>query len=299
MGHKHHKHQVSGKNIGIAVLLNIIITVSELIGGLLSGSISLLTDALHNFSDVVSLLLSYFTNRLARRQADEKHTFGYKRAEILAAFINSATLIGIAVFLMIEAVQRVLNPEPLKSDLVIYFALASVVINILSVLILHKDAKESMNIKSAYLHLLTDMMTSVAVVVGGILMKFFGAFWVDGVLSVLIAAYLIYASYHLLIASIKILMEFSPEHIDLSKIEVQIKSISEIKNIHHMHIWQLTEKEFFLDAHIDLKKDISISRFEQILDQIEQILHQNKVQYFNIQPEFKRQDKKNRVYNSH
>ena len=202
--HHHHSYQVSGKNMAVAIFLNILITVGQIIGGLISGSVALLTDALHNFSDVVSLLLSYITNRIAKRESTTKQTFGFKRAEILSAFVNAAVLIGIAVFLIVEAAQRFFQPHEIKSDLVIWFALGSIVINFISVLMLQKDAKESMNIKSAYLHLLTDVMTSVVVLVGGLLMKFYAVFWIDPLLSIGIALYLILSSYKLLAATIKI-----------------------------------------------------------------------------------------------
>lgn len=301
MGHNHehshspHSHEISGKNIGIAVFLNIIITVSQIIGGIISGSVALLTDALHNFSDVISLLLSYFTNRLAKRKSTEKQTYGYKRAEILSAFINSVTLIAIAIYLIVEAIERFSNPQSVLSDLVIYFALGSIIINFISVLLLHKDAKENMNIKSAYLHLLTDVMTSVAVMIGGILMKYYEVYWVDSVLSIGIAIYLIFSSYKLLIDSLKILMQFTPKDIDVNEISKQISSIEEIKNVHHVHFWQLTDKDLFFEAHIDLEKDIRITDFQEVLTEIEIVLVKYNISHFNIQPEYDRDDSKNLI----
>ncbi|MBC8321024.1 MAG: cation transporter [Bacteroidetes bacterium] len=292
---QNHSHAVSGKNIGITVMLNIIITIAQVVGGMISGSVALLSDALHNFSDVISLLLSYFTNRLSKRKSTIKQTYGFKRGEILSAFINSVTLIAIALFLIVEAVERYLNPEPVKADLVIYFALGSIVFNFISVLLLHKDAKDSMNIKSAYLHLLTDVMTSVAVMIGGILMKYFEIYRIDSILSVVIAAYLIFSSYKLLLASMKILMQFTPADVDVTDICIQIGSFIEIKNIHHVHLWQLNDKDLFFEAHIDLKKNISISEFQDVLIKIEDILNKHKIYHFNIQPEYSREDNKNLI----
>jgi len=295
MGHHHHHHEVSGKNIGIAIVLNIIITVAEVIGGIISGSISLLTEALHNFSDVLSLLLSYFTNKIAKRKPDEQHTFGYKRAEILATFINSATLIGIAIYLIVEAVQRFFNPETVQSELIIWFSAGSILANVLSVLFLQKDAKESMNIRSAYLHLLTDVMTSTAILIGGILMKYYHIFWLDSVLSIAIAGYLIYSAFHLLTASTKILLDFVPIHLSPDKIAQEIQQIGSVKNVHHLHIWQVAEKMFVLEAHIDLNEDIPISQFEDILNKIENKLEKYHIHHINIQPEFGRKDDKSLI----
>jgi len=293
--HTHHTHNVSGKNIGITILLNVVITVAQAIGGTISGSVALLTDALHNLSDVIALLLSYFTNRLAKRKSTTKQTFGFKRAEILSAFINSVTLIAIAIFLIVEAIERFFNPQPIKADLVIYFALGSIVINFISVLLLHNDAKDNMNMKSAYLHLLTDVMTSIAVMIGGILMKYFDIYRVDSVLSVLIAVYLIFSSYKLLWASIKILMQFTPNEVDIPKITTAIAHIESVKNIHHVHIWQLNDKDLFFEAHIDLQKDIKITEFQIVLSHIEEVLAANNIKHFNIQPEFSRDDGKNLI----
>ena len=295
--HKHtpHTHEISGKNIGLTVFLNILITVSQVVGGVISGSVALLTDALHNFSDVIALLLSYFTNRLAKKKTTEKQTYGFKRAEILSAFVNSVTLIAIAIFLIVEAVERFLNPQPVKSDLVIYFALGSIIVNFISALLLKNDAKESMNMKSAYLHLLTDVMTSVAVMIGGILMKYFDIYRIDSILSIAIALYLIFSSYKLLFASIKILMQFTPQNIHITNLQDQILCIIDIKNIHHVHFWQLNDKDLFFEAHIDLEKNITISEFQIILSKIEAILKHHKITHCNIQPEYNRPDAKNLI----
>ncbi len=290
-----HNNQVSGKNMAIAIVLNFIITIGQIIGGVISGSVALLTDALHNFSDVISLILSYITNRLAKRKSTVKQTYGYKRAEILAAFVNSVTLIAIALYLIFEAVERFLNPEPVGADIVIYFALGSIVINLLSVIILHKDSKENLNVKSSYLHLLTDVMTSVAVLLGGILMKYYGIFWVDSLLSVIIAVYLIISSYKLTLTAIKILMQFTPHGVDIIQITDEIGGIKNVKNIHHVHFWQLTDKELFFDAHIDLEFDCTISDFQIILQEIEEILLKYNIAHCNIQPEYSRDDSKSLI----
>lgn len=291
--HSHTSHQVSGKNMALAILLNIIISVGQIIGGIISGSMALLSDALHNFSDVISLVLSYITNRLAKRKSTEGQTYGFKRAEILSAFINSATLIGIAIFLVYEGIERYINPISINEDIVIYFALGSIVINFVSVLLLHKDSKENINIKSSYLHLLTDVLTSIAVLIGGLLMKYYGIYRIDSILSIIIAIYLIISSYRMLIESVKILMQFTPKSIDISTICNNIAKIEEVKNIHHVHIWQLNDKELFFEAHIDLIADFKITEFQDILTKIESILDQFDIHHYNIQPEYSRNDNKN------
>jgi len=151
---EHHHHEVSGKNLFITIILNIIITLSQIVGGIFSGSLALLSDAVHNFSDVLALAIAYFANRLASRPNSESKTFGYKRAEILAALFNSSVLIGIALFLIIEAFHKFYHPAVVHSIWVIALGTFSIVLNALSVLLVKDDAHDNMNIKAAYLHLL-------------------------------------------------------------------------------------------------------------------------------------------------
>lgn len=291
--HNHHTHDTKGRNLFISILLNIIITVAQVIGGILSGSLSLLSDALHNFSDVLSLIVSYIANRYSKKKASFDKTFGYKRAEIIAAFVNASSLIIVALYLIYEAIVRFIHPQEIESGLVIWLALLGIIANGFSVLLLKKDSKDNMNMRSAYLHLLTDMSASVAVLIGGLLMKYFNWFWVDSVLTLLIAFYLIVMGYDLLKNSFRVLMLFSPEDVDLKEIREAISAFPEIKNVHHMHIWQLNEKENHLEAHIDFYEDITLSQFDEILNKVEEVLyHQFGINHVNIQPEYQKDDAK-------
>jgi len=298
MGHSHshnhsHGHDLKGRNLLISILLNIIITAAQVVGGFISGSLSLLSDALHNLSDVISLIISYVAAKLSLKSASIHKTFGYKRAEILAAFINAATLVVIAIFLIIEAVERFQNPKEIESNLVIWLSLLGILVNGFSVLLIKPDAKNNMNMKSAYLHLFTDMMASVAVLIGGLLMKFYQLYWVDSLLTVIIALYLIIMGYDLLKQSYKVLMLFTPDDIQIKAIVNEIQQLPLIKNVHHVHVWQLNEKETHLEAHIDFEKDIALSEFDIILNKIEELLyHKFQINHINIQPEYGKCDEK-------
>ena len=300
MGHTHkgknsqHAHlDLKGRNLIISILLNIGITVAQVIGGLLSGSLSLLSDALHNFSDVLSLIISYIATVISKKEASTNKTFSYKRAEIIAAFVNAASLIIVAIILIKEAVERFYNPQEVESDLVIWLSIVAIAGNGFSVLLLKKDANSNMNMKSVYLHLLTDMMASVAVLIGGLLMMFFKWYWVDPILTFAIAIYLIFMGYDLLKESTRVLMLFTPNSIEVQKIVESIKKIEPIKNVHHVHIWQLNEDEVHLEAHIDFNEDIRLSRFDTILEEIEKELYHNYgINHVNIQPEFGKCDSK-------
>lgn len=291
--HTHSHNELTGSNLILSIFLNIIITVAQIIGGLVSGSLSLLSDALHNFSDVLSLIVSFFANRLAKKEASIKRTFGFKRAEIMAAFINAATLIIVAVFLIIEAVKRFQNPQEIKSLTVIILSSVAIIGNGFSVLLLKKDSKVNMNMRSAYMHLITDMMASIAVLAGGLLMRFYGLFWVDSMLTFIIAVYLIFVGYDLLKPSFKILMLYTPDTIAIKDIVGVVNGLPEVKSIHHIHVWQLNEDETHLEAHIDFNNDIKVSDFVEILHMIENVLYTEfNINHVTLQPEYDKEDSK-------
>ncbi len=293
MGHDHSNHQVQGKNLIYSILLNLLITVAQIIGGIASGSLALLSDALHNFSDVLSLGFSLIAHKLSRKKATEDHTFGYKRAELIAAFVNASTLIIVAFILIYGATDRFFHPKSIESNLVIWLSLLGIVVNGGSVLLLQKDAENNLNMKSAYLHLLTDMMASVAVLVGGLLIKYFGWFWVDGVMTILIALYLIVVGIDLLKTSTKMLMLFTPDEIDIKEIVEEVKKIPGAGILHHIHVWYLNEDELHLEAHLDCSEDIKLSEFNEISYKIEQLLLEKfHINHINIQPEYKKEDPK-------
>lgn len=294
MSHVHiHKHEVRGKNLVYSIVLNLLITIAQVVGGILSGSLALLSDALHNFSDVLSLGFSLIAHKLSRRKASIDHTFGYKRAELIAAFINAMTLVIVAFLLVYGAIERFINPKPIESNLVIWLALLGIVVNGFSVLLLKKDAAHNLNMKSAYLHLLTDMLASVAVLVGGLVMKFYGWYWVDSVMTIVIAMYLIVVGIDLLKTSTKMLMLFTPEHIDIKEMVREVHKISGVNKLHHIHVWHLNDEELHLEAHLDCSEDIKMSEFNDLLEKVEIVLFEKfHINHINIQPEFKKQDPK-------
>ena len=299
MGHSHshnhtHDHKdLKGKKLLITILLNIVITAAQVVGGLVSGSLSLLSDALHNFSDVLSLVVSYIAAKLSKQKASINRTFGYKRAEILAAFVNASTLVIVAIILIKEAVERFQNPQSIDSNLVIWLSLIAIFANGFSVLLLKKESSNNINLRSAYLHLLTDMLASVAVLIGGLLMKYYQLFWVDSLLTLLIALYLIYVGYDLLKTSTKMLMLFTPEHINIKDVVRTVNKLPKVNKLHHVHIWNLSDHELHLEAHLDLTEDISTTEFNELLLQIEALLHEEfDINHVTIQPEYNKEDPK-------
>ena len=299
MSEHHHHHDVSGKNLFITIILNVIITLSQIVGGILSGSLALLSDAMHNFSDVLALAIAWWANRLATKPATQGKTFGYKRAEILATLFNASVLIGIGIFLIIEAFHKFYHPEAINSTIVIALGLLSIILNAASVLLVKDDAHENMNIKAAYLHLLTDVMTSVAVVVGGVLMYYYELFWVDPIVSLIIAFYLIWASIGLVKESTIILMQFTPNNINLNEVVSSITSLDEIENIHHIHIWKLDDHKVHLEAHLDFTVNLTLEESSKIIDILEEKLDDEfEITHTTFQCEFNRNDNKAEIISS-
>ena len=297
--HHHHHHEVSGKNLFLTIVLNIIITVSQIVGGIISGSLALLSDAMHNFSDVLALVIAYVANRLAARPNDESKTFGYKRAEIIAALFNASVLVGIAVFLIVEAAHKFYHPEAIDSIWVIGLGALSIVLNTASVLLVKDDSHDNMNIKAAYLHLLTDVMTSVAVVGGGILMYYAGIFWIDPLISALIALYLIWASFDIIKESVSVLMQFTPASIDIESVIEAIEEEDGVANVHHLHIWKLNDNQINLEAHLDLSEDMPVSKSNAIIEKLEHKLHDIfDIEHTTFQCEYDRHDDKSKIVSS-
>jgi cobalt-zinc-cadmium efflux system protein len=288
-----HSHDLSGKNLFLAIILNIVITLAQFIGGIFSGSLALISDALHNFTDVLSLIISYAANKFAQKEGSSTRTFGYRRVEIFATLINASTLIAIGFYIIFEAIHRISNPQVIDSTLVIWLGFLGVLVNGGSIFLLKDDIGDSMNIKAAYLHLLGDVLTSVAVVVGGLLMLFWQIYWVDPIISILIALYLIYASYGLLRDSTAILMEFAPKTVNIEEIIQTINSYPQIANAHHLHLWSLDDKHIYLDGHLDFVENLTLKESNEIIERLEKDLHAvYDIEHTVFQCEFDRDDDK-------
>jgi cobalt-zinc-cadmium efflux system protein len=276
--HAHAEDGIHGIPLILTILLNLIITAAEVIGGILSNSLALLSDALHNFSDGLSVLLAYFAFRISRKKSDYRKTYGYKRAEILAALLNSSALVVICMYLFYEAVNRFLHPEPVSGNLMLIIALIGLLGNLTSVLILRKGKGVNINIKAAYLHLLGDTLSSVAVIIGALLIIYFRIYWLDPILTFVIGLYILKEAYSIISETVEILMQAVPPGIDLELVSRRLSEIGEISNVHHVHVWQLDDKSINLECHIELSRDMQISNSKTIISEVQEILHQE----FNI-----------------
>ena len=281
--HRHsHSHSVEGVSetkLFFVVILNLIITFAEIIGGVFSGSLALISDALHNFLDSVAVITSLIAIRLGKRVADNKKTFGYKRAEILVALFNAAILIGISVFLFFEAFRSLIYPQKINTSVMIPVAIISLVANAVSALLLHADAEKSLNLRSSYLHLLSDALISVGVLVGAFLMKYFQIYWIDSVLTIIIGVFVIRAAYYIFLEASNILMQGAPSNFSISDISNHILEIPGVCEVHDIHVWQMNEREFFLDAHIQVAQNLTIEKTDNLRSEINDVLEH----HFDIQ----------------
>jgi cobalt-zinc-cadmium efflux system protein len=285
--HHHHSHEEAGKRLLLATLLNIVITIAEVVGGLLSNSLALISDALHNMGDAFAVALSYFAIRIGRRGSDHQKTFGYQRAEILVALLNTTVLIAVCIFLFFEAWQRLQHPEPIKGGIMMLVAFIGLLANLATVLLLHRDAQKNINTRSAYLHLLGDTLSSVAVIAGGILIYFFHIYWVDPLVTFLVGLYMIRESYSVLKETINILMQSKPHGLDLDQLKSEIEGLPDINNIHHIHVWRLTDSSTYFECHIDVCEDMPLSKTSSIRHNVETLLSEKfGINHFTTQFEF-------------
>ena len=282
--HVHAHTSLSGSKYLGVILLNICITIAEIIGGIMSGSLSLLSDAVHNFSDTVSIIFSYFAWKISGKKKDAKRTYGYKRAEIIAAFVNSSVLVIISLFLIFEAIKRFQNPETINSIIMIGVAIVGLLANFISMLLLEKESHHNMNIKSSYLHLLGDTLSSVGVVLGGIAIFIWNIFWIDPVITLMIAVYIMIESWKIVKKSVDILMQSSAE-LDYTAIKQDIENFDEVRNIHHVHTWMSNENTIYFEAHIDIT-DCLLSQACFVTDKIEKLLKEKyKIDHVTLQIE--------------
>jgi cobalt-zinc-cadmium efflux system protein len=270
---KRHNHQpVNENNLLIATLLNLVISIAELAGGIISNSLALLSDALHNLSDTFATFIAYLATRIGKRDPNTKKTFGYKRIEILAAMLNAVVLVVICIYLFKEAYERIQNPEPINSLIVIVVAMVGLIANVLAVTILRNDSKKNINVRAAYVHLIGDSLSSVVVIIAAVAIQIFEIYWIDPIITVLIGIYLIREAFVILKEAVNILMQSTPEKIDLEKIKMKVEGVEGVGNIHHMHAWNLSDHEIHFEAHIELIQDFKLSAVNPIRDKITKLL---------------------------
>ncbi len=257
MGHEHHHHgveEMGDKRLAWAIGINMLLTLAQLLGGIISGSLALIADALHNFSDAASLWIAWIARKIGRREADKTMTFGYKRAEVIAALINLVTLVIIGLYLIYEALWRVYEPQVIEGWMVVIVATIALVIDVATALLTYSMSKNSMNIKAAFLHNVSDALASVGVIVAGTLIILYQWYWVDTLMTLIVAGYVLLQAFNMLPQTIHILMEGVPESLVVDDVIKTIEAIEGVQNVHHLHLWQIDEHRNALESHILIER---------------------------------------------
>jgi len=254
-GHDHGKG-ASTTRLVLAVVFNLLITIAEFVAGIVSGSLALLADATHNLNDTASMGISLAARRISTRAADRRRTFGYERAELIGAFINLTTLMLIALYLVVEAVQRFFEPQSIDGTLMLIVGAITLAANVATAFVLYKPSKGSLNIRSAFVHIVADALGSVAVLIGGWVIMRYDWTVIDPILTIAIAIYILGQSYGMLRETISILMESAPKGFPLAEMIRSIERMEHVRDVHHVHVWRLSESETALEAHV-VVEDIS------------------------------------------
>ena len=253
MGHGHHHHvdpEAGDRRVFAAIAVNMGLTVAQIVGGIISGSLALIADALHNFSDAISLIIAFGARKIARRPRDAEMTFGNGRVEVVAALINYTTLIVIGLYLLYEAAMRFADPQPVEGWLIVVIAGIALIVDAVTAALTYAMSKSSVNIRAAFLHNVADALGSVAVIVAGTLILLYDWRLIDPLVTVLIAGYILWQSFREIGPVIRILMLGSPPEIETDAVLDTVREIDGVTGIHHAHFWQMDEHRAALDAHV-------------------------------------------------
>lgn len=266
-----HSHDSGDGRVLWAVLINLGLTVAQLIGGVLAGSLALIADALHNFSDAISLIIAFGARKIARRPGDSDMTFGYGRAEIVAALVNYTTLTMIGLYLIYEAVVRFFEPQGVDGWLVVIIAAIALVVDWITALLTYRLSKESINIRAAFLHNVADALGSIAVIVAGSVIIVFGWTVIDPVITLLIAGYVLFMSIKEGKGVVRMLMLAAPSGFDRDAVANSLSGLDGVIDVHHVHVWEIDERRISLEGHVVVSDD-HWSRLAQLKANIRQHL---------------------------
>jgi cobalt-zinc-cadmium efflux system protein len=276
-GHHHHGHGTAGarnrRRLAITLVLAAVYMVAEAVGGWMANSLALLADAGHMLSDVAALALSLFAIWIAQRPATPQRTYGYHRTEILAALANGATLIAISLLIFVEAFQRIAEPQPVSGGLVMGIAVGGLLVNVLGLVMLHGGKDESLNVRGAWLHLLTDALGSVGAILGGAAVWAYGWFWADPLVSVLIGLLVIWSAWHLVRESVNVLLEGTPPHIDVAEVRAAMAEVEGVEEVHDLHVWTITSGMEAMSGHV-VVGGVAPRSSSEVLAELHRLLHE-------------------------
>jgi cobalt-zinc-cadmium efflux system protein len=287
--HHHHDHAPKLDHLNsafiVGIILNLAFVIIEVIAGLLSGSLSLLTDAGHNLSDVASLALALLAFKLTKAGSNKNYTYGYKRSTIIVSFFNALILVVAVGFIIYEAVIRFIHPEPVAGGTVAWVAFAGIAVNGVTAWLFVKDKETDLNVKGAYLHMAVDAIVSLGVVISGIIIYFTGLVWIDSAVSVIIGIVILTGTWNLLKDSLRLEMDGVPKEMDLKKIKAELMKAKGVVDIHHMHVWALSTTENALTAHLVVSPE-NMAMFDDIKHDLRHRLEHLSISHSTFEPEF-------------
>lgn len=276
--HHHHHNEVTQKSVKLLILsfvINILLSVTETIGGIISGSVSLIGDALHNTSDAFSILIAVIAFKIGNKKASAKYTYGFKRAEIIGGFVNLILLFISGCYLLVEGIERLINPQQIDGLLIIWISVLALIIDALTAKISHHDAHHNSNMKMVFIHNLADAFGSIGVIISGLCIMWFDLYRVDGIVALLIAFYMIFQSVVSFPQIVNILMNAAPDNIDIEQVKNSLLAIKNIKNVHHLHLWCISEHNVAIECHIESDNNDIIVEATQLLKDKFGITHCN------------------------
>jgi cobalt-zinc-cadmium efflux system protein len=287
--HHHHDHTPKIDHLNSAfiwgIVLNSAFVIIEVIAGLITDSLSLLTDAGHNLSDVASLALALLAFKLAKARSNQNYTYGYKRSTIIVSFFNATILLIAVGFIVYEAVIRFIHPQPVEGGTVAWVAFAGIAINGFTAWLFIKDKDKDLNVKGAYLHMAVDAIVSLGVVISGLLIYFTGLSWIDSAVSIVIAVVILLGTWNLLKDSLRLEMDGVPKDIDLKQIKIELMKAEGVVDVHHMHVWALSTTENALTAHLVVKPE-DMPMFDTIKHDLRHRLEHLSISHSTFEPEF-------------
>ena len=276
--HHHHHNEVTQKSVKLLILsfaINMLLSVAEIIGGIISGSVSLIGDALHNTSDAFSILIAVIAFKIGNKKASAKYTYGFKRAEIIGGFVNLILLFISGCYLLAEGIERLINPQQIDGLLIIWISVLALIIDALTAKISHHDAHHNSNMKMVFIHNLADAFGSIGVIISGLCIMWFDLYRVDGIVALLIAFYMIFQSVVSFPQIVNILMNAAPDNVDIEQVKNSLLAIKNIKNVHHLHLWCISEHNVAIECHIESDNNDIIVEATQLLKDKFGITHCN------------------------
>jgi cobalt-zinc-cadmium efflux system protein len=286
----HHDHSVDPANMNrafvIGIILNFVFVIIEVIAGIYNHSLSLLSDAGHNLADVGALGLSLLAFKMVKLKATDQYTYGYKKTSILVALFNAMVLLISIGIIAYEAVQRLFNPQQVSGINISIIAGIGIVINFLSAILFFKQKESDLNVKSAYLHLMSDAVVSLGIVIGGILIFYFKWLWLDPLISIVIAIVILVSTWHLLKHSLRLSLDGVPENISIADVRSIAMKINGVTGLHHIHVWAMSTTENALTAHLVLASNITQRQQAEIKDVLKHELAHNNIHHITLETEY-------------